>query len=323
MASHATPEPTLADVFSLLQRCASKDDINEIKTHITAYQRKTDEKIDNIKQQVIYVTATNEQNANKIEELQASVETLKQDQLRNNICVSGIPLQLISNDNTAELIINIAAKLDVKIAKNHFTSYAIANKKFVIVKFFNYKHKQQLLLRIRTKKSLMVEEVFKVKSNSQLYLNDHMTPYFNHLYLLARNAKKEGKLASATSYGGKIRTRKNLNDVPITITSEKQLQTLIEMDPSNDSSDSLQQSDNSIIELNHTQEERNTSSSTSTSTSTSTPKASKKDNNKGKKEKERKNPITKSITTDRVRNKRKADQPPSGPPKKSKEQRSQ
>lgn len=89
----------------------------------------------------------------------------------------------------------------------------------------------------------MVEEVFEAveKSNSQIYLNDHLSPYFNRLFLIARKAKKDGKLASASSYGGKIRARKSLDDAPILITTEKQLQLLIDAHDDN--------STNSLVQL--------------------------------------------------------------------------
>lgn len=247
-------ESTLADVFALLQKCASKDDIKDIKTKITDYKRETDEKFGELKQQVDIAMTTSNSNAEKIDELQASIETLKQEQLKNNICISGVPVDITKNNNTAEIIIAIADKLDVKLVKNNFSSYAISENKFIIVRFHNYKHKHQLLLRIRTKKSLMVEEVFKTKSNSQLYLNDHLTPYFNHLFLLARNAKKNGTIATASSYGGKIRIRKNINDAPHTITCERQLISLIGLESANNTIDYVQcvdNTDDSSINTSH------------------------------------------------------------------------
>lgn len=240
MFAENTPhEPTLADVFALLQKCASKDDINDIKTQITDYKRETDEKNDELKQQVDIATTTSNSNAEKIEELQASVETLKQEQLKNNICISGVPVDITTNSNTAEIIIAIADELNVKLTKTNFSAYAVSKNIFIIVRFHNYKHKQQLLLRIRTKKSLMVEEVFKTKSNNQNYLNDHRTPYFNHLFLLARNAKKNGKVATASPYGGKIRVRKIINDAPHTITCERQLLSLIDLESVNNTIESV------------------------------------------------------------------------------------
>lgn len=60
----------------------------------------------------------------------------------------------------------------------------------------------------------------------------------------ARTAKNEKKLASASSYGGKIRARKRADDVPLVITSERQLQWLIDSD---DSANASQLSGNSSI----------------------------------------------------------------------------
>lgn len=222
------PEPTLLDLFNMMQNISTKEDINDIKTRIDEYKADTIEKFNQIDQKVNVVSSITNENADNIELLQIKVEELKQDQLKSNICVSGVPTNLIQNDNTADLIIAIAKKLDVDINQNQFTSYSCASNKFIIISFFMLKHKQLLLRKIRVKKSLMVEEVFGVQSNSQIYLNDHLTPYFNHLYLLARRAKKDGKLASASSFNGRIKARKNGNDAPMLITCERQLLSLID-----------------------------------------------------------------------------------------------
>lgn len=217
------PEPTLLDLFNMMQNNSTKEDINDIKTRIDEYKADTIEKFNQIDQKVNVVSSITNENADNIELLQIKVEELKQDQLKSNICVSGVPTNLIQNDNTADLIIAIAKKLDVDINQNQFTSYSCASNKFIIISFFMLKHKQLLLRKIRVKKSLMVEEVFGVQSNSQIYLNDHLTPYFNH-----RRAKKDGKLASASSFNGRIKARKNGNDAPMLITCERQLLSLID-----------------------------------------------------------------------------------------------
>lgn len=140
--------------------------------------------------------------------------------------------------------------MGIEIARQNFASYPVAGNKFIIVNMYSIRNKQMILNKIRVKKSLMVEEVFKEKSNSQIYLNDHLTPYFNRLFLIARNAKKDGKLASASSYGGKIRARKSLDDAPIVITTEKQLQSLIDNDVSyvsDNSNNSVQLVDDNTV----------------------------------------------------------------------------
>lgn len=111
------PEPSMAYVIALLKQCASKDDMNDLKSHLNTHKRETDEEIDELKQQVDYATTTSNTNAEKIVELQASIETLKQEKLQNNICVSGVPVSRITKDNTADIIIAIEGKLDVSLAK--------------------------------------------------------------------------------------------------------------------------------------------------------------------------------------------------------------
>lgn len=244
---------TLNDIGNMIQRCASKDDIDDIRSHISNYKADTDAKIEKVSQRTEFANELASQNADHIEGLQASIEMLKQEQLKHNICVSGVPPTLVESNNTNELIAKIASKLGMKLNISQFSSHAIAQNKFIIVRFYNISHKIQLLGKIRAKKSLMVEEVFaEMSSNSQIYLNDHLTTYFSKLYQTARNAKKEGKLASATSYGGKVRARKHLTDPPTIITSEKQLHALIQ-----------QEVDDELESISHTDEMMNASHSTS------------------------------------------------------------
>lgn len=241
------PEPTMSDIFQLLKCVASKEDILDIKSQITASNTETTEKIESINRRISIAEEVNADQASKLEMLEANIEILKQDQLKNNICISGVPPEKFSNDNkTNEIVISIAKALGAEFTHTQFSSYAVAKNKFVIVHFYNLKHKQILLNKIRIRKSLMVEEVFGIKSNSQIYLNDHLTPYFNNLYLIARRAKKEGKLASASSYGGKIRARKSTNDAPSVIVCEKQLQLLID-DNGDSSNNSIMYVSNSSI----------------------------------------------------------------------------
>lgn len=248
------PELTLNDLALMIQRNATKEDIDNIVTaRINTYQQQTNEQIDEIRQQVDSANVMNNVNADRIEELQATVESLKQDQLKNNICISGVPASQITDDNTAQIVIAIGKTLNVNLTASQFTSYAVANKKFIITHFYNYKHKRDLLMNVRAKKSLMAEEVLSIQSNSQIYLNDHLTPYLNSLHILAREAKKLGKLASVSSYGGKIRVRKSINDSPTVILSERQLNAIIDMDYNDNSTDTNQHASDMSVQSTSTQ----------------------------------------------------------------------
>lgn len=254
----------MRDLFEMMQQCANKNDIQDIKIQISAQKEESAVKIAAVNVRIDDVVSVSESNTERIEQLEAKFEVLKQDQLKNNICISGVPCETVEQTNTAEITIAIAKTLGVTIERNHFTSYPVAGNKFIIVIMHNNKHKQTLLNKIRVRKSLMVQEVLDVVSNSQIYLNDHLTPYFNRLYMIARKAKKEGNLASASSYGGKIRARKSLDDAPMVITSEKQLLKLMSSaDVDTDNSSIQLDSENTIV---HQSTPRPTKIQTSTNT---------------------------------------------------------
>ena len=254
-ATSTKSEPTMMDIFNIVT--ATKAEIGVISSRLDKYTDETNEKVQNLQKNVEDVASETAKNSERIEMLEASIEQMKQSQLSNNICISGVPPELLESTNTSEIVAKIANKLGVQITAHQFTSYSVANNKFIIARFFNLKHKQQLQNKVRAKRSLMVEEVFTHTSNSQIYLNDHLTPYMNKLFLMARKAKQDGKLASATSHGGKVRARKSANDAPIIIISESQLQTLIDLDYGNTSNDSIQHVNDSTSEsesTSHTQQ---------------------------------------------------------------------
>lgn len=61
--------------------------------------------------------------------------------------------------------------------------------------------------------NIMNEELFNgIESNSQIYVSDHLTPYFAKIFYSARMAKKDGKIFQVSSRGGKIRVKKNERD---------------------------------------------------------------------------------------------------------------
>lgn len=227
-SNNQMPEPTIADLISLIGNIPNKSVFVEMQNRVLALAEDNKNRINGVEQQVASVSSTVAQNTDRISQLEYTIQSLQQDKLRNNVCISGVPLD--DNTDINEAIVRIAATLQVALRAIDFTAYTAANNKLIIVSFNNYTHKQMLLNKIRAKKSLMVEEVFgAIQSNSQIYINVHLTKYFNNLYLMARLAIKQGKLTSATTSGGKIRVRKYEGDIPVIITDQKQLQTIIDM----------------------------------------------------------------------------------------------
>lgn len=81
-------------------------------------------------------------NTDRIETLEATVEFLKQDQLKNNLCISGIPPDFVKNNNSAAAVLAISKALGVDMSRHDFMSYTVASDKFSIVNTFNVKHKK-------------------------------------------------------------------------------------------------------------------------------------------------------------------------------------
>lgn len=258
-------EATLSKIAALLGDTAKKDDIDGLKSQIQTFTVETNEEISKLKTAVHTVQSKAIDQQHQLSLLQTNIEILKQDQLRNNVSIAGIPGDLVDNSNSDDVIINIAAKIGIELSKSHFTSHTVANNRFVIAHFYNLKYKLMIINQLRMGKRLIVKEVFaNAASNSQqIFINDHLTPYFNKLYLIARNAKREGKLHSVSSYNGKIRVRKHSDDSPIVINDESQLELLINFE----SADSVDISSN---KSQFVEEANNASTSTRKSESINT-----------------------------------------------------
>lgn len=89
---HQIQYARITDLLNYLQHnTASKDDIDDIKSRIDNLKTETNTKIEAVDQKVITMSAQSNEQANKIESLQISVELLKQEQLKNNVCISAVP----------------------------------------------------------------------------------------------------------------------------------------------------------------------------------------------------------------------------------------
>lgn len=118
----------MTDIFDLIQTCATKEDRNLIKSQIDKAKKESDEKIAVVNQRIDTVESPASVYANKIESLEINIEILKQDQLKNNICISGIPQSKIESENgTGNIVIAIAKALNTTITHTHFSSYTAAH----------------------------------------------------------------------------------------------------------------------------------------------------------------------------------------------------
>lgn len=84
-------EPSISDLFTLMQ--ATRNDIEAMKNDVFTYTTTTNSKFEGVHERVDNVEEYSGENRERIEKLEATVEILKQEQLRNNICISGVPIE--------------------------------------------------------------------------------------------------------------------------------------------------------------------------------------------------------------------------------------
>lgn len=167
--------------------------------------------------------------------LQIDLEVMKQERLRNNLRIIGLPS--VAFQTPSETIAKINAVLNIDITTSEFTAYSDKNKSSIIVSYVSYSHKRRFMDVLKERKSLLVRDVFPViDSTEQIYVNDHLTPYFANLFRIAWKAKKDGKLFSVSSLGGKVRIRQRDSDELVTVNSELQLFNFINATRSEDTS---------------------------------------------------------------------------------------
>lgn len=164
-------------------------------------------------------------NTYKLSELEKNIECLKQDRLKNNIKIAGLPDMKFEPKTLMYSLCNL---LDIELLDDEFTAYHTRNGNFVIVQFDSYKKKSLLFKKVIEKRTIMTEELFDgTESNSQIYISDQLTPYFAKIFQLARVAKKDAKIHQVSSRGGKIRVKKTERALYEFIFSEYDLNEII------------------------------------------------------------------------------------------------
>lgn len=218
---------------------ALKTEIDSVKTELTAHGSRLDK---------VESDLVNANSSEKIAELSLQVELLKQDKLRNNIRITGLPQNAF--DDPDEAILRIADTLSIDIIPSDYVVYGDRHKSSLIVCFHSFVHKRIMMDAMKKKQSLFVEEIYEsVQSNARIYCNDQLSPYFANIFQLAWRAKKDGCIYSATSIGGRIRVKKHENSSLHTIQTEAELIQYIanQMDTESQPNETSQRSHNKAI----------------------------------------------------------------------------
>lgn len=164
--------------------------------------------------------------ATKLQELTLEIEQLKQDKLRNNLRITGLPENAYNDPD--EAVLRIADILNLDIIPSDYTAYVDRWKSSIILCFSSYPMKRCFMDAMRSKQSLFVEEIYEgVKSNARIYTNDQLSVYFANIFQRAWQAKKEGLLHSVSSLGGRIRVQKAPTSKPTVIMTLEAIEKVI------------------------------------------------------------------------------------------------
>lgn len=215
-------------------RSIIKEELANTNTKIQSIQTTIDDKISG----VVDIVESQKERINKLENYSATdnrridsiaiqLEFMKQDRLRNNLRLTGLPPQAF--ERTTNTVMKIIEVLNLDLLPSEFIAYADRNKSSIIMQFDKYAHKRYFMDTLRARNELLVEEILPTAiSNSKLYCNDQLTPYFSSIFQKAWLAKKNKQLFSASSLGGRIKVRKNENSIYCVIESEAQLNDIID-----------------------------------------------------------------------------------------------
>lgn len=186
------------------------DKITDIRTDVTAHSER-------INQLETYASTDDR----RITSIETQIEFIKQDRLRNNLRLTGLPPEAFANP--IETVMKIIDAVQINLLPSDFVAYVDQKKSSIIVQFDKHSHKRIFMDGLRQRKVLLVEEVLHLQSSSKIYCNDQLTPYFASLFNIAWNAKKSNQLFSASSLGGRVKVRKNENSSLVLIETKTQL----------------------------------------------------------------------------------------------------
>lgn len=191
---------------------------SQIQTDISTFRVD----LDGLKKRIELIETESNEAHDRINDVCLQIELLKQERLRNNIRFTGLPPNAF--DDPIHTVMSIDEVLKIDLIPSDFTAYADRHKSSLIVSFASHAHKRLLTNTLQQRKSLLVEEIFpSIKSNSNVYANDQLTPYFAKLFQAAWKAKKDGSIFSASSLGGRIKVKLHETSQPVLIETEDQL----------------------------------------------------------------------------------------------------
>ena len=142
----------------------------------------------------------------KITTLEENGNQLEQYGRRNNLEITGIP-DSIDDKNLEGKVIEILGKIDVKVSGNdieacHRIGKSRDNSKKTIIRFVNRKNAKKALLNRKELKTIGKSSIG--LSNTDIFINENLTPMNNKLAFICRKLKKDGHIDKTLSRDGMV-----------------------------------------------------------------------------------------------------------------------
>lgn len=190
-------EPTLVDIWRLLKSNSTGTQV-ELKEH----KQQTKENFDVVQSQIdVHKRLIGDLNRKIVAMESASndaiyeAELSKQRNLRNNVTVMGIPPSKNGNENLKSIAIKVFSLLAVNVPASGIQN-VYRKGDIIVVRLAEYDTKATIIQN-KTKSKILLSQIHPAtKSNQQVYVNNHTTPYFGRLLQCGRNAVRDGKNVS-------------------------------------------------------------------------------------------------------------------------------
>lgn len=199
-------EPSLSGVMEILR--GIKNDTNSTSNSLSQYMQTMDSKVEAISTTVKVDSDRISILEKKIAEMERSAsvapvsnELAKQSNLRNNICLHGIPL--VDTCSLDTIVTAVGSALGIQLSSSDYQSvYRTTGNGnlpgFIIVKLNEFSKKLEILKAKRSKSTLSLKDLnLNILPEGQIiFVNNQLTPHFSKLLQIAKKAVADKKLHS-------------------------------------------------------------------------------------------------------------------------------
>jgi hypothetical protein len=202
-------DPSIADVYKLMvQQGKQLAEMNTSTKSLKEELERMNEVLQANVKEVAVVKADTTKLQSDVSVINSDIHELRQELLVNNIVVSG--LKIDKECGLRENFRNLTSLLGMELSDAEISDIFMVQRKagpVLIVKLVNTKTKLDLMtaVRIKSKVAGSAEAPNPVKD---VYLNDHLSNYYEHLWFKARLLKKKANFAGVWTMLGKIYMRK-------------------------------------------------------------------------------------------------------------------